>query len=311
MNILLTNVGRRTYFVEYLNELKNYGYKIKIFVSDRSKEVASYYTNYDKFLLTPKVINNHKKYINKLFELSKKNQIDLIIPLSDFDLAPLSKSKKTFNSINTKILVSNNKVVDTCENKINLNKFLKLHKLPHCKIYKNINEIKSFTLIEKPINGSGSQNFNIINSRDLKFFKNDYIYQDYIEGIEYGLDILNDWKGNFVSYCLKKKIEMRGGETDKAYTLNSKKVLNLSKKISRKLRHIGNLDCDLIIDKNKNIHIIDFNCRFGGGYPFTHSVGLNYLHYIIFSKFSLKLPKLKTLYDEKFISKGIKIYHEN
>ena len=107
-------------------------------------------------------------------------------------------------------------MVDICENKINLNKFLKFHKLPNCKTYKNIDEIKNSFLIEKPITGSGSQNFKIINSADLKFLKNNFIYQDYIEGIEYGLDILNDWKGNFVSYCLKKKIEIRGWETDKA-----------------------------------------------------------------------------------------------
>ena len=34
------------------------------------------------------------------------------------------------------------------------------------------------------------------------------------------LDILNDFDGRFVSYCLKKKIEMRSGETDKAITVS-------------------------------------------------------------------------------------------
>ena len=45
-------------------------------------------------------------------------------------------------------------------------------------------------------------------------FQEKVIYQEKITGTEFGLDILNDFKGNFVSYCLKKKIEMRAGETD-------------------------------------------------------------------------------------------------
>ena len=54
----------------------------------------------------------------------------------------------------------------------------------------------------------------------------------------------------------------------------------LSKKISKAVKHVGNLDCDLILS-NKKFFIIDFNPRFGGGYPFTHLAGKNYIMKII------------------------------
>lgn len=300
--------------MEYLNDIKNLGIDLKIYISDRSKNVASFYTNYEKFLITPKVMDNHQKFIDKLLEISKKYKIDLIIPLSDLELLPLSINKSIFKKINTDILVSSKKIIQICENKEKLNNFLKLNKLPHCQNYysiKNINRDTNKKIVEKPITGSGSKNINIIALKDVKFFKKNYLYQDYITGKEYGLDILNDFNGKFVSYCLKKKIEMRAGETDKVKTLNNLKIYNLSKKISKKLKHIGNLDCDLIIGKDGKINIIDFNCRFGGGYPFTHSIGLNYIYYLICLKLNIKRPKLESKYKEIFISKGINILYEN
>ncbi len=307
MRVLLTNVGRRTYFIEYLNDIQNPDFELEIFVSDRSRNVASYNTNIKKFLLTPKVLNNYEKYISSLYENCSKYKINLIIPLSDLDLYFLSINKSKFKKIKTEILVSNKNVIEICENKLKLNNFLNKYRLPNTNIFQSVDEFK-YPLIEKPINGSGSNNIKIIKKNEIKIPRKGYIYQEKITGTEFGLDILNDFKGNFVSYCLKKKIEMRAGETDKAITINNSSILKLSKKISKHLKHIGNLDCDLFIDKNKRVYIIDFNCRFGGGYPFTHSVGLNYIKYLLNDFANIKNSKLSLEYKEKYFAKGIKIY---
>jgi len=74
---------------------------------------------------------------------------------------------------------------------------------------------------------------------------------------------------------------MRSGETDKAEIIYKKKYEDLAKKISKKFRHIGNLDCDAILNKKGEVFFIDFNPRFGGGYPFTHMAGLNFIKLII------------------------------
>ena len=53
------------------------------------------------------------------------------------------------------------------------------------------------------------------------------------------------------------------------------------------MRHIGNVDCDLIL-KNNQFYVIDINPRFGGGYAFTHLAGKNYLYKIISLVLNLK-----------------------
>lgn len=67
---------------------------------------------------------------------------------------------------------------------------------------------------------------------------------------------------------------MRSGETDKATSVIIPEILAIGEKISLLLRHSGNLDCDIFIAENK-IYILEFNPRFGGGYPFSHEAGIN------------------------------------
>lgn len=86
---------------------------------------------------------------------------------------------------------------------------------------------------------------------------------------------------------------MRDGETFKAKIVKNKKIDKLAKVISKKLKHIGNLDCDLIFSKKK-FYILDLNPRFGGGYAFTHISGKNYL-----------LKILKLTLNEKYTVKKI------
>ena len=72
MNILITNIGRRTYFIDFLKEIKKKYKQIKIFVSDSNKNSAGMvYDSKVKNVVTPKA-SNKKKYLNSLLAISKK-----------------------------------------------------------------------------------------------------------------------------------------------------------------------------------------------------------------------------------------------
>ena len=73
---------------------------------------------------------------------------------------------------------------------------------------------------------------------------------------------------------LKKKIAMRSGETDSAETVRDYRLSKIGEKLSRRLKHIGNLDVDAFI-VNETPYVLEMNARFGGGYPFSHLAGVN------------------------------------
>lgn len=100
------------------------------------------------------------------------------------------------------------------------------------------------------------------------------IIQEKIIGREYGIDIINDFKGNFITAVIKEKIAMRAGETDISKVVMHPKLYEIARIIALKGRHIGNLDIDIILNED-GAYVIDMNARFGGGYPFSHAAGID------------------------------------
>ncbi len=285
MNILCTNVGRRTYIIEYLLDLKAQGFNINVFVSDTSVNVAGFWVDTRvRTFITPRVMDDPNKYIETLRAKCKELSIDIIIPLMDFELPVLSKNVKTFEEFNCKIVISDKTVIQNTLNKKNNIEYCKTHGLKVPATYYSLSEINEKTeLVKKRILGSGSVGLELLDniSKISSFNETEEIIQKKIIGTEYGIDILNDFDGNFLHACIKRKIEMRAGETDKAEVLYKQNLIELAQKVSKTFRHIGNMDIDVIIDKTDEVYFIDFNPRFGGGYPFTHLSGCNYLKAII------------------------------
>lgn len=282
MNILLTNSGRRTYMVKYLFELKDsYNNSIEIFLSDTSEDVSSFWVDQrSNNILTPRVDRDQNQYIKILLEECKKNKIDMLIPLMDYELHLLSKNVSKFNDIGTSVVISDFNTVSNCLNKDKCYSFCNEHNIAVPKTWNSKNQIKSSkSIVVKKINGSGSIDMHTFNSKKAipSHFDNTFLYQEYITGQEYGMDVFNDFNGNFIHCCVKKKISMRSGETDKAEVIYDRRFNELAQKISAVFKHVGNLDVDFIIDNFNDIYFIDFNPRFGGGYPYTHMAGFDYL----------------------------------
>ncbi len=313
MNILLTNSGRRTYFVNFLLELKKKIKSINIHICDYNARSATFGIKNIKKHRTPPVKKNGKKYISNLVSLVKNNRIELIIPLSDYEIILLAKNKKKFDDLNCKLAVSSKKICETFSDKVKSAKYCEANKIlfpktiPYNKL-KNFN--KSKEIVEKKISGSASEGIQILKKKSKISKKKNYFYQEFIKGIELNFDILNDLKGNYLGACVKQKLSMRSGETDSAKILTKEKYYKLAKLISKKIRHIGNLDCDAIEDKVGNIFFIDFNLRFGGGYAFTHVYGLDFIQALISSILN-KNFKLKKIGSPKIFSKGVSIHNIN
>lgn len=295
MNILFTSVGRRTYLIKYFKEaLGNTG---KVFVANSDCNSPVFLIS-DEFVVTPLIYDT--EYIDFLLDYCKTKNINAIISLFDIDLPILSKNKKRFESIGIKVIVSNENVLNVCNDKYSTYLFLKKNEFNVPKTYISLDEAISnniYPVIVKPRWGMGSIGiYKADDEAELRIFykklykeifntylkyessidnSNAIIIQEMIDGQEYGLDIINDLEGNYQNTIVKKKIAMRSGETDCAMTINMKKLTQIGEKLSVVLNHVGNLDCDLFINNKEEIYVLEMNARFGGGYPFSHLAGVN------------------------------------
>ena len=303
MNILLTSSGRRTYLVDYFKRALGGGGLVFAANSQMSPALL----RADGSVITPLIYDEN--YIPFLLDFCKKNSIGLLVPLFDIDLPVLSKAKAEFAEIGTFVAVSDPETVEACNDKYAM--FLKLWKLgircpetslsPDDAKLKTQTGIMNYPLMIKPRFGMGSiavdeaageKELKVLFERCRRRIKETYlkyealscpdeevIIQTKTPGYEYGLDVINDFKGNYVTTVVKKKSAMRAGETDEAETLGKgdrgyEELVKLGEQISAGFGHIGNMDVDVIMDEdNCRPYVIDMNARFGGGYPFSHAAG--------------------------------------
>ena len=227
MNVLLTSVGRRAYMVKYFKEVVGNNGEVHVCNSD-DKTVAFYYA--DKAVISPIIYD--EEYIPFLLNYCKENKIDILISLFDIDLLVLARNKKKFEEIGTSVIVSDEKVISICNDKWKTYQFLKENGFNVPKTYltleDTINAIDrgelKYPVIVKPRFGCGSiamsiaedemallyyfrRNTRTINKSYLKYESADVedkiIYQEYLDGQEYGADVINDLDGNHKSVIVK------------------------------------------------------------------------------------------------------------
>lgn len=100
--------------------------------------------------------------------------------------------------------------------------------------------------------------------------KDSSVTQPKISGDEYNVDLFIDMDYKVQAHAVKKKLSMRGGETDSAHVSpnHPRRVLNSALASIDGLRITGNVDID-VIDAREGPFVIDVNPRFGGGYAFS------------------------------------------
>jgi len=289
MNILICSVGWRVQLINYFKEeLHKIGGKV-IAVGCDPTAPALYFA--DIFEVVPRI--NHPEYIPCILELCRKYNIKGILPLIDSELTLLSSYREEFEKEGIRVIVSDKKVINLCNNKYLTYKLLKENNLPVVPTYidlemvfQDLNTGKlEFPLIVKPTDGNGSRGVHkVINLHDLQVFwkeNHDLIVQPFIDGIEYCvecyIDLLTKETTNLFS---KRKITLRGGETDKSIAVKDRELNEITFELIQVLRPIGPIDIDYF--KTKDGYIIsEINPRFGGGYPYAYQMGQNFIKGII------------------------------
>ena len=178
----------------------------------------------DKFSVLP--FANENNYIDQLFDLIKKNNIQVLFHGCEPELKIFSKYRKQIEELGVFLPINDKKVIDLCMDKFKTNKkLLDLgFKCPQFQIIENKNDIKTisfFPAVIKPyINGGGSANVYIVqnqkelqalsqlinlNDNSVSFFAQEYIghYNQ-----EYTVGVLSDMDGNYInSIAMRRELK--------------------------------------------------------------------------------------------------------
>ncbi len=299
MNVLLTCAGRRSHTIAIFKQaVRGSG---QVFACDSNADAPALQEAEDSFLVPPV---GDPGYLDALLAICRERRVGLLIPALEPELLLLAEARSRFRDTGTVALVSSTRVVATCYDKLETARFLAALNLPVPATCFSLEEANAalawgelrLPLVIKPRWG--------VSSIGLAFAEDDeelalyfrlaakqiarssfaevsatdpercILIQERLDGVEYGLDIVNDLEGRHVCTFVKRKLRMRAGQTDRAVTVRDSRLEELGRTIGQNLGHVGLLDGDVVVTEAA-CHVIDLNPRIGGGYPFSHLAGAN------------------------------------
>lgn len=244
---------------------------------------------------------NYLPFVKKVI---REYDIKAILSLNDHELPVLANARESLEALGAKVLCSNPDIIEMCFDKWATYQFFQNNQIGTPRSYISLADVKkalqkgilTYPVILKPRWGSASSGITLVEDEkelDYAYYLLDkklqksveskrylaepghgILLQEYISGVEYGLDILNDLQGNHYASFGRQKLAMRAGETDLAISVINPEFSGLGKKIGELTGHYGIIDSDLM-EKDGRIYFLELNPRFGGGYPFSHEAGVN------------------------------------
>ncbi|WP_418791008.1 ATP-grasp domain-containing protein [Phosphitispora sp. TUW77] len=280
VNFLFTSIGRRVELIKcFCRWAREQGYS-KIVSADISSLAPAAYFSDENFLI-PRY--NDNQYISSLLEICKSEEIKGLIPLLEPEFPILAAHRELFASIGTTLILSSDKVLETCRDKYLTYQFFCAENIPSPGTYLS-NEAGllecRFPLFIKPRSGMGSANtFRVNNKKELDFFLQyvpNPVIQEFIEGIEYTMDVINDLTGKTIAVVPRERVEVRAGEVSKSRTVKDIELINLTVEVAEKLGGFGPLTIQAFKKPDGEIVFTEINPRFGGGVPLAIKAGVNY-----------------------------------
>jgi hypothetical protein len=280
-NILITSVGRRVSLMNFFKEESRKGYFAKVLCADaNSLQSSACQLNPDSIIdLVPLTQSNYKE---KLLDIVKNQNIGLIIPTIDTELAILSDMKNTLQEHGCTVIVSERQFVETCENK---EKTAELFLKFGIKTPKILDKNKlNFPCFVRPRCGSLSKNaFSIPTVKHLSQAILDdpnNVFTEYFSNLEYNEYTVDMYYSNDNRLCMavpRRRIEVRGGEISKGITHKLNTLLKEIQKMAVLPGAVGVITAQFFVHKiSKEVYGIEINARFGGGYPLSYFAGANY-----------------------------------
>lgn len=284
MNVLILSAGTRNKVVQYFKKaLGNTG---KVVATDMSELAPAVYEA-DKFYQVPRMTETG--YIDVIFDICRKEQIQAVLTLIDPELSLLAQHAQQFKELGVTVVGSSYELCERALDKMQMYTWLREHGYACAKSYMDkecfyadlaAGEI-TYPVFVKPVRGSASIAISKVYDKEtleLLFAHNDNLMiQEFLDGQEIGADVYIDMiSGEVVSIFTKKKIVMRAGETDKAVSFKDEKLFTLIERFAKESGWSGQIDID-IFQINGDYYISEVNPRFGGGYPHAYECGCDHM----------------------------------
>ena len=268
-------------------------------------------------------------YVDAIFEICKKEHVDVVLPIMSVELNALSENKERFEAIGTKISVSGIEQLLIANDKLKLFDFMSSNNI-ECANYQSVRSMDeleqsvltmgypSRPVCVKATNGSGSRGFRILDESLSKF--DSFLHSkpsscvttltelkgilseadvfpplmvmEYLPGQEYTVDLLAD-NGKTLYCCCRKSLNMENSIMLDGEVVDNESVKSICSRVVGKLKLEGNIGFDVKERADGTPIIMECNPRITAGIPFFAAAGVNLPYLNIKRLLGEELPDVK------------------
>ena len=229
-------------------------------------------------------------YWKEVLKVIRKEKIDVIIPTGDADIVHFSKNKNVLNKMGVTVFMSDYETIKVCQNKLLFYKHLVKNGLENLlpKTSTDCREI-DLPILCKPKRGSGSRGIELwetesqikeLDKVENLHYSSDYIFQEYLPGTEYTIDVLCDLEGKVLSVIPRKRLQIKAGISSKGKIIRDKRIEDNCRTLCNKVNIKGPVCIQMKEDINGIPKFVEINPRVGGGTYFTTLAGVNFMKII-------------------------------
>jgi len=296
-NILLPGAGGFA-AINAVKSLRKIDFNGKIITTDSNPLSAGFYLS-DFYYVLPRI--NDINFINRAYEVLQREKINLILPTSGFDIIPYSKHKNELEKMGVSCFFSDYETIELCDNKFKFYEKIK-NDFPTPKYSMFCKEVKEFPVFVKPVNGKGSRNIYLCNSKsELEYVVNKYpemLVCEYLPGREYTIDVLSDMNGIPICAIPRERIETKDGISFKGKVEKNLQMQKLCMSLAQYIGLKGPSCMQMKQDNNGEFKFIEVNPRMGGGTIMATLAGVNIPHLILKLHNKIEIQPAEVVFNE-------------
>lgn len=272
LNILILSCGANACF-HFAKIIKNsFLQQFRIIGTDiNEKHLVPCSVLLDKFYKVP--LSKANDYYETILDICKKENINVILPLFDYDLCLFNCDNEDLKKLNIKSISISANTSKLYENKSKMFEFLKDKQYPLPIIY-NLNQVESEKeYFIKPIHGSGSMGAQKIIGKSIKEIKNihEMLIQECCSNPEYTVECF--YYKNNLRTITRERIAAKAGVCTKTKIFYSAELHHLAEKFTQIIECPVFFNLQFMKNSNHDFVVTDVNLRLAGGMSLSHSAG--------------------------------------
>lgn len=279
MNVMFTSVGRRVELVHAFRDAYTaLGLTGNIIGTDIDR-LAPAYNIVDRPYLVPRT--DSPEFVGEILDICQKEKVDLVFPLTDYDIPVLAAKKEAIKAAGTAAVVIEPEPAAITGDKMRTNRFFAEMGLDVGRCWEPdqvLAEEVGYPLFLKPRQGSASQHTHkIADAEELAFYLPrvpNPMLQEYLSGIEVTNDVICSLQGEALAVVSRRRIEVRWGEVQKGVTVHDPAIQEGCLAVARGLNAVGPITVQCIVVDGRP-YFTEVNARYGGGCPLGVAAGAN------------------------------------